>query len=303
MAKKDDVHARNEMDVQKSIGQNNIDQMRSGYVVPQAQEAWNNFKNASGQQMGDYNRIMGDYQGWAKNGGFSDQDMGNMRARSLAPIRSLYANANRDVNRQAGLQGGYSPGMGALKARMARDLSSQTSDAAQNTEGMLAQLRNQGKQFGMQGQSGMYGATPGLTSTYGNLQNNTMQNWLGTEGLQRDMFSNLNQGYAGSRGKGFDYSWIGPAIGAAGAMSDRNLKENITEISDEKILEKLSELPVTTWNYIGDDKQHIGPMAQDFQEMFGIGDGKTINLMDAIGILIAANKALLKKLENSHDAK
>src|SRR5438093_22373 len=42
---------------------------------------------------------------------------------------------------------------------------------------------------------------------------------------------------------------------------------------------------------------HIGPYAEDFQAAFGVGDGVTINPIDAIGVCLAAIKALSKRVE------
>jgi hypothetical protein len=218
MAKKDDVHGRNELDVQKGLSQNHLDNLRTDMLIPQAQTAQNNFTNASRQNFEDYNRIMGDYQGWAQTGGYSPTDISSMRSRAMSPLRSIYAGANRDVDRQKSLQGGYSPGYGTLKARMAREMSSNMSDSATNVNGQLAQMINEGKRFGMQGQSGMYGATPGLTSTFGGLQNDAMKNWLTAQGLQQDIFGKTMEGYAGTRGKGYDWGAIlgGAQSGAKG---------------------------------------------------------------------------------------
>ncbi len=80
-------------------------------------------------------------------------------------------------------------------------------------------------------------------------------------------------------------------------FSSRDFKEDIEEIDEEDVLEGLTELPIARWKYIGDDVEHIGPMAEDFQETFGVGDGKTIHLADVSGVLLASNKALAKRLE------
>lgn len=83
-------------------------------------------------------------------------------------------------------------------------------------------------------------------------------------------------------------------------MSDRNAKENFAEVDEAGILDKLLELPVTTWNYRSQDPsiRHIGPTAQDFHAAFGVGDSATgINDVDAHGVSMAAIKGLCRKLE------
>ena len=57
----------------------------------------------------------------ARTGGYSDQAIADLRARGVSPIRSVYANAMRNLNRQKSLQGGYNPGGGAAIAKMARE--------------------------------------------------------------------------------------------------------------------------------------------------------------------------------------
>ncbi len=117
------------------------------------------------------------------------------------------------------MQGGYSPGYGVLKARMAREMSSGMSDAATNAEAQIAELVNSGKRFGMQGQSSMFSATPGLASHYGQQQDSTMNRWLGTEEMQQRLGLGKANAYTGSRGQGFDYSWIPKPQFSAGPLT------------------------------------------------------------------------------------
>ncbi len=79
--------------------------------------------------------------------------------------------------------------------------------------------------------------------------------------------------------------------------SDKNSKENFVQVNGEEILEKISDLEITKWNYKGDDDaQHIGPTAQDFKKTFGVGaDEKSISTIDPSGIALAAIKELYKQ--------
>jgi hypothetical protein len=65
-------------------------------------------------------------------------------------------------------------------------------------------------------------------------------------------------------------------------------------VNPRVILEKLSSLPIQTWNYKADDPRtrHIGPMAQDFTAAFGVGDHHGIHLTDALGVAYASIQAL-----------
>lgn len=80
--------------------------------------------------------------------------------------------------------------------------------------------------------------------------------------------------------------------------SDENLKENFQPVDGSDILEKIEELPILQWNYRSqsDEVTHIGPTAQDFKEVFGVGSNdKTISTIDPSGIALAAIKQLSKE--------
>jgi hypothetical protein len=77
--------------------------------------------------------------------------------------------------------------------------------------------------------------------------------------------------------------------------SDRGIKENFANVNPKSILAKVASLPISLWNYKADDNktQHVGPMAQDFKRLFGVGqDDKTIATVDASGVALAAIQGL-----------
>lgn len=77
--------------------------------------------------------------------------------------------------------------------------------------------------------------------------------------------------------------------------SDRNKKENFSPVNTREILDKVAALPITTWNYKVDEDtvQHLGPMAQDFYEAFGLGqDDTTLNSINTNGVALAAIQGL-----------
>jgi uncharacterized protein YceH (UPF0502 family) len=83
-------------------------------------------------------------------------------------------------------------------------------------------------------------------------------------------------------------------------LSDRNAKENTSAVNAQEILEKVAALPMSTWNYKSQDRsiRHIGPMAQDFRAAFGVGENeRTISVVDADGVALAAIQGLNQKLE------
>lgn len=99
----------------------------------------------------------GGYEEFAKTGGYSDDDIRNLRARGTAPVRAMYGNVSREMNRQRSLQGGYAPNFMASMAKMARDQSAAQADAQQNVEAQLAQDIRQGRLQGLGGMSGIEG--------------------------------------------------------------------------------------------------------------------------------------------------
>ncbi|MDT3336887.1 tail fiber domain-containing protein [Shewanella sp. SP1S1-7] len=78
--------------------------------------------------------------------------------------------------------------------------------------------------------------------------------------------------------------------------SDMNKKENFQSINGIEILSAISKLAISKWNYKSQNasEQHIGPMAQDFYQLFGLGgnDDKHISAIDSAGVSLAAIQAL-----------
>ncbi len=80
--------------------------------------------------------------------------------------------------------------------------------------------------------------------------------------------------------------------------SDRSLKENFTPVDGRDVLDRLSTLPISRWNYKSEssDIQHIGPTAQDFYQRFALGgDDKTISTIDPSGVALVAIQQLKKE--------
>ncbi len=98
-------------------------------------------------------------------------------------------------------------------------------------------------------------------------------------------------------------------------LSDINTKTNLKDLSNKDILDKLNSVNVKEWQYIEQDPKynenykvwptHIGPMAQDFNKVFGYGEySNMISSGDMDGILFSSvqalseeNKAMKKELE------
>jgi|GEM_PF-3054918 len=108
-------------------------------------------------------------------------------------------------------------------------------------------------------------------------------------------------GMGGMNSGGFGGSGGGISSGGMGNMfSDRNLKENFAPINSKDVLERISQLPISTWNYKFDDTsvRHLGPMAQDFAAAFGVGtDDRHISAIDEGGISLAGIQALYQLVQ------
>jgi len=77
--------------------------------------------------------------------------------------------------------------------------------------------------------------------------------------------------------------------------SDRNVKRAFRPVDAAEVLRRLVALEITSWEYKKDpaELRHLGPMAQDFKQAFGLGyDDKTIFPLDASGVAMAAIQAL-----------
>ncbi len=88
--------------------------------------------------------------------------------------------------------------------------------------------------------------------------------------------------------------------GSWNSLSDRSRKENFQPVDAQALLEGLAVIPITTWNYTGQDPaiRHIGPTAQDFNGLLPDlgGEGEEyINSLDADGVALAGIQGLYEQ--------
>lgn len=89
-----------------------------------------------------------------------------------------------------------------------------------------------------------------------------------------------------------------PGAGSWSMISDRNKKENINLLSVTKFSEQFKSLDLFTWSYKEQDLLHIGPMAQDFNSLFAVGELPTyINMLDIDGVTFWGIKSLHSELK------
>lgn len=140
-----------------------------------------------GMTLADYGNIMSQYGDFAKTGGFSRDDLANIRARATAPTRGIYARMGQEMGRQRALQGGYSPNFMAASAKMAREGSQQISDINRATEADIAEMTQRGRLAGLGGMAGLYGTTPGLASEFGRQALTAQGQGIDLAGLQNQL--------------------------------------------------------------------------------------------------------------------
>ena len=109
----------------------------------------------------------------------------------------------------------------------------------------------------------------------------------------------LQQSFQPLVGQSSESSAVGWNAGVG--SSSRALKAGNHPIDEAAVLDALLSIPVEGWHYIfpgkGEHGEHIGTYAEDFTEAFGIGDGTTINYLDAIGVCMAAIQTLSKRVK------
>lgn len=81
--------------------------------------------------------------------------------------------------------------------------------------------------------------------------------------------------------------------------SSRQSKEAIGPLDAGQLLDRLMEVPILEWQYKDDalETRHLGPMAEDFQQAFGLSDGRHLSVIDVQGVALAAIQGLNSKLE------
>lgn len=115
----------------------------------------------------DFGSTIDKAKGFADTGGFSDGDLQSIRERALSPLRSAYAAAKRNTDRQKVLSGGYAPNAGALQAKMAREQGELASNASTAANAEIAKMVQSGKLSGIQALSPLVSGENNLMNSVG----------------------------------------------------------------------------------------------------------------------------------------
>jgi len=113
----------------------------SGYKPTMMQTGGTQFtpQTSPYKQSADLTSAIGNLRGLSETGGYTPEGIADIRARGISPIRSIYAGANRDIDRNRALKGGFSPGYNAAKLKMAREMSDQIGNQVTNVNAGIAQ--------------------------------------------------------------------------------------------------------------------------------------------------------------------
>lgn len=99
----------------------------------------------------------------------------------------------------------------------------------------------------------------------------------------------------------------GAHLTTGGAWTDnssRTTKTDIDPVDTEVMLERVTDLSVSEWRYTegADDARHVGPMAEDFHDIFGLGrDDEHIAPLDSAGVALAAIKGLTARVAEKQE--
>lgn len=123
----------------------------------------------------------------------------------------------------------------------------------------------------------------------------------GYQGQAQTLLGQFNaqmQGYQAQQAAGSGFlGAVGSVAGAAIMASSKEYKKD--KKPAKGVLDAVRGMPVEEWTYkpgIADGGRHIGPYAEDFQRETGRGDGKSIPIVDAIGVTLGAVRELDAKV-------
>ena len=142
----------------------------------------------------------------------------------------------------------------------------------------------------------------GLIGAINSLDMVDFANKMQQQGMSDELVKNLTNiqlGKAGAEAQedASKVNDIGNVIMGIAMFSSRTFKHSMTPLDNQEILDSMMELDVEKWKYNGEDQEHIGCYAEDFNERFGNPEEKTISVIDIVGVLMASIQAQQKQIE------
>ncbi len=152
----------------------------------------------------------------------------------------------------------------------------------------------------LQALSAVRAAQTTTTSSFSQKQSGNLLGSLGNFAMGLGfMGSGIGSLFGGAGGAA---SMAGRAASAGGFLypSSRLIKTEGRPIDGETALAMIEALPVEMWEYLtpytGLSGTHLNTYAEDFQRITGLGDGKTIQALDLMGIIMAAQKEIMARM-------
>lgn len=146
------------------------------------------------------------------------------------------------------------------------------------------------------------GGNAGYTRSIGVMQGGyqtAMQGYGNQANILNQQFQNQLSAWQAQQQAGSGlFSALGGVAGAAIIASSEEYKTD--KRPARGVLDAVRDMPVEEWTYkpgIADGGRHIGPYAEDFQAATGKGDGKTIPVVDAIGMSLGAIQELAEEVD------
>lgn len=207
-----------------------------------------------------------------------------MAAMGVNPASGRFAGESR---RGATAESLAAAGAGNMARRQVEQIGDQKMAGVVNMgRGMAV---NPATSMGMANQAGAQGFQ-GAMQGYGQ-QGNLL---LGQHNAQMNAY-NANQNMLGGIGQGF-----GMVLGAMPMMSSKDAKTN--KKKSMGVLDAVKDMPVEEWEYkqgMGDGggTKHVGPYAEDFKRTTGLGNGREISVIDAVGVNMGATKELAAQVD------
>ncbi len=136
------------------IGRGTYDAAEAAFDAMNKEHA-TRFAETGGLEDADLDRWrgLGVYDDFAKTGGISEEDEGNMRAKALSPIGAFRQQEMDEMARRRNVQGGYGFGMDAAQRALKRDTARNIADTSLNAELGISDRRREGKMWGAEGAS------------------------------------------------------------------------------------------------------------------------------------------------------
>ncbi len=272
-------------------------------IYDQGLEGYNTEKEAYERNLAEYNQNKSMYDKYSSEGPFTTQQITD-RITQLPGYQAQLEQGVDALSKQASSRGYL--GSGRLLKELNQYGQNTLSTFYGNELNRLSQLAGAGQQAATtSGQSalGTGQVNAGLYSQLGDTKanaalasGNALAQAILAANQQYKIIGQQDTGGGGLGGIGSVLGGIG-SIMQSGMFSSKVLKEKINTPSPEEILNNVNSLAIDRWAYKGLENNHIGPYAEDFAEKFKVGDGKTINIIDMLGVLFSSIQALSKQVE------